>query len=224
MTTPQSSPSRKVLSTVPEESELDLEEQPISVWEPSWDEDDWTSSTAATGILGIESLCLEDAEAQAQVEWLKQVISAIRNIRGEANIKPNREVPVLLQGGDSTDQDRAEATAVMLKKLANVADLSWVENGTEPPPHALGLVGNLKILIPLAGLIDVTEETARIDKEIEKVQQEITRIEKKLGNENFVAKAPAEVVDKERAKADALQVKVDTLASQRTKLKSLTDG
>lgn len=166
----------------------------------------------------------EDAEAQAQVEWLKQVISAIRNIRGEANIKPNIEVPVLLQDGEPADRHRAAATAVMLRKLANVAELNWVEEGDEPPPHALGLVGNLKILIPLAGLINVTEEITRIDKEIEKVQQEITRIEKKLDNENFVAKAPAEVVDKERAKADALQIKVDTLASQRAKLKSLTDG
>lgn len=163
----------------------------------------------------------EDTDAQAQVEWLKQVISAIRNIRGEANIKPSREVPVLLQDGSDADRSRAMATGAMLKKLANVAELSWVEEGSEPPPHALGLVGNLKILIPLAGLIDVSEETSRLEKEIEKVRQDIARIEKKLGNENFVAKAPADVVAKERAKADALEAKVATLTAQLAKLTSI---
>jgi valyl-tRNA synthetase len=163
----------------------------------------------------------EDVDAVAQVEWLKKVISGIRNIRGEANIKPSQEINLLFQGGGAQDRERAGATAAMLKRLANVSDSQWLEDKDEAPPHALALVGDLKVMVPLAGLIDVAAEQARLDKELQKARQDLERIEKKLNNESFVAKAPEAVVAKERDKAADLQGRIDTLAEQHAKLSLL---
>jgi valyl-tRNA synthetase len=127
-------------------------------------------------------------------------------------------VNLLLQGGGEQDHERASATAAMLKRLANVSDSQWLADEDEAPPHALALVGDLKVMVPLAGLIDVAAEQARLDKELQKARQDLERIEKKLGNENFVAKAPEEVVAKERDKASDLQGRIDTLAEQHAKL------
>ena len=99
--------------------------------------------------------------------------------------------------------------------------MSWLDAGDEAPPNALGLIGDLKVMIPLAGLIDVAAEQARLNKELDKTKQDIERIEKKLSNEGFVAKAPAVVVDKERVKAADLKGRMDTLAEQLEKLADL---
>ena len=157
-----------------------------------------------------------------QVEWLKSVISAIRNIRGEANIKPNQEIKLLLQGGSDQDRTWAADTGAMLKRLANVSDVGWLEDNQDAPPNALALVGELRVMVPLAGLIDVSAERARLEKEIEKTEQDLKRINGKLNNENFVAKAPKDVVAKERAKADELQGRLVTLAAQIDKLSLLS--
>ncbi len=162
-----------------------------------------------------------DEQAEVQVEWLKAVITGIRNIRGEANLKPNQELDVLLDGGDDADRERATAMAPMLKRLANVTAINWLEAGSEAPAHALSLVGDLKVMVPLAGLIDVAAETARLDKQLEQLRKDLERIDKKLGNESFVSKAPAEVVDKERAKRADLEERVATLENQLAELKTL---
>ena len=162
-----------------------------------------------------------DPAAQDQVEWLKSVVSGVRNIRGEANIKPSLEVPLILQGGTQQDRVRVDESATMLKRLVNVSEMSWLDPQTEAPPNALALVGDLRIMVPLAGLIDITAERIRLTKELEKTRQDLARIEGKLSNENFVAKAPAEVVDKERAKAADLQGRITALTDQMTKLQQL---
>jgi valyl-tRNA synthetase len=160
--------------------------------------------------------------AEKQVEWLKRVVSGIRNIRGEANIKPSQEMPLLLQGGNDEDHLLATHAATMLKRLVNISDITWLDNDTEAPPNALALVGDLKVMVPLAGLIDVAKEQVRLSKEIDKNQQDLKRIENKLGNEKFVSKAPAAVVDKERAKAADLQGRITALTDQLTKLNDLS--
>ena len=152
--------------------------------------------------------------AEAQIEWLKSVITGIRTIRGEANIKPSQEIPLLLQRGDTADRSNAEQAEDMLARLANVTSIEWLTDDIEPPLNALSLVGELKVMVPLAGLIDVDAERARINKEIGKAQQELEKIEKKLGNEAFVAKAPEAVVAKERTRANELQATLQTLEGQ----------
>ncbi len=163
----------------------------------------------------------EDTAAEAEVEWLKAVVTAVRNIRGEANIKPSQPLPVLLQGGTGADRDNAAAMESMLTRLANVEQISWLEENEPAPPHALNLIGDLKVMVPLAGLIDVGAETARLNKQLEQTRGDLERVDKKLGNESFVAKAPADVVDKERAKRADLEERVRTLESQLEELRNL---
>ena len=158
--------------------------------------------------------------AEAQIEWLKSVITGIRTIRGEANIKPSQEIPLLLQGGDTADRSNAAQSEDMLARLANVTSIEWLADDIEPPLNALSLVGELKVMVPLAGLIDLDAERARINKEASKAQQELEKIEKKLGNEAFVAKAPEAVVAKERTRAEELQATLQTLEGQIAALSS----
>ena len=100
----------------------------------------------------------------------------------------------------------------MLARLANVTSIEWLADDIEPPLNALELVGELKVMVPLAGPIDLDAERARINKEASKAQQELA--EKKLGNEAFVAKAPEAVVTKERTRAEELQATLQTLEGQ----------
>ena len=127
--------------------------------------------------------------AEAQTEWLKAVVTGIRTIRGEANIKPSQEIPLLLQGGEAKDRDNAAQAETMLARLTNVTSIEWLGDDVEAPLNALSLVGELKVMVPLAGLIDLEAERGRIGKEVGKAQQELEKIEKKLGNESL-AKRP----------------------------------
>ena len=158
-----------------------------------------------------------DPEADAAIGWLKDVILGIRNIRGEANIKPGQPVSILFQGGDEGDRQLATVTEDLFKRLGKVEEITWLAADAQVPPNALALVGNLKVMVPLAGLIDLDAEKARLGKEITKKEAELKRLEGKLQNPSFVEKAPAEVVAKEREKqqeaAAALAMLQDQLRS-----------
>ena len=180
-----------------------------------------TDTTIMLQSYPVSAEIAQDAEAETQIEWLKSVITGIRNIRGEANIKPNQPVPVFFQGGEAQEKALSSAAEPMLRKLANVQEIGWLADDAEPPPNALALVGKLKVMVPLAGLIDKDAEMTRLNKEIEKVSGDMQRIEKKLANENFVAKAPAEVVAKEREKQNELGQRLAALTEQITKLEEL---
>jgi len=161
-----------------------------------------------------------DTDADAAIAWLKNVVVGVRNIRGEANINPGQAVNVVFQGGSESDRQLSASTETLLKRLAKIADIQWLEDDEQPPPNALALVGELKVMVPLGGLIDVQAERKRLGKEVEKKEQELKRLEGKLDNENFVAKAPADVVAKERTKADDARAALATLNAQ---LESLND-
>ena len=113
----------------------------------------------------------EDPEADAAIEWLKGVIEGLRNIRGEANIKPSQEITVLLQGGGDSDRQLSETCSTLLKRLAKVTAIDWLEPEQAPPPNALALVGELRVMVPLAGLIDVAAERARLQKEVDRLAE-----------------------------------------------------
>lgn len=142
----------------------------------------------------------EDAQAEATIEWLKQVILAIRNIRGEMDIPPGKALNVLLRQGNADDQVAVEATRSLLMKMAKLESLTWLDANQDAPPSATQVVGDLEILVPMAGLIDKAAELARLAKESEKLQREVDRLQAKLVNPQFADKAPAAVVDKERQK------------------------
>ncbi len=155
-----------------------------------------------------------DPEADAAIAWLKGVVVGVRNIRGEANIKPGQSVKLLLQGGNAKDRELADATSALLKRLAKLDDIRWLDDRSEPPASALALVGDLKVMVPLAGLIDIDAERARLNKEIDRLRKDLDRIRGKLANEKFLSNAPRDVVDKETAKAKALEAQLPTLQAQ----------
>jgi len=149
-----------------------------------------------------ESKC--DQQSIDDLEWVKQFIIAIRNIRGEMDISPSKELPVLLKNVNDNDQRRLDENEQFLSSLAKLESITVLADDEQGPASASAVVGDLSVLIPMAGLIDKEAELARLDKAIEKLEKEAGRVRGKLGNENFVSKAPAAVIEKEQAKlADA---------------------
>jgi valyl-tRNA synthetase len=137
-----------------------------------------------------------DATATAEIEWVKDVLTGVRRIRAEMNIAPGKIIPLLFADGDTADRGRAGKFAAQIAFLGRVETPVWVD-GAEPA-SAVGVVGGMRVLIPLEGLIDVGAEKARLAKEITRIEGEVRKCEAKLGNANFVANAPAEVVEQER--------------------------
>ncbi|MEP2616677.1 MAG: valine--tRNA ligase [Marinomonas sp.] len=163
----------------------------------------------------------KDTQAEADVEWLKGVIEGVRNIRGEMNISPSKPLTVLFRNGSEQDKQRLEANLTFLQTLAKLGEVTWLNEGDEAPMSATALVGDMEVLVPMAGLIDKKAELARLQKEIDKATKDLQRIQGKLSNDSFVAKAPATVVEKERAKCDDLQLAVNRLEEQKTNIESL---
>ncbi|HNE27194.1 MAG TPA: class I tRNA ligase family protein, partial [Pseudomonadales bacterium] len=141
-----------------------------------------------------------DVQAETDIAWLQQVILGIRNIRGEMNIPPGKPLPVLLRNGNDDDRTRLAAYPLFLMKLANIACIDWLTADATAPLAATALVGALEILIPMSDLIDKNAELARLQKEIDKLQKDCERQQGKLSNDSFVAKAPPDVIAKEREK------------------------
>ncbi|NHH86838.1 valine--tRNA ligase [Cobetia sp. MB87] len=162
-----------------------------------------------------------DEQAIRDIEWLKGIIIAIRNVRGELNLSPAKPLEVFLQHGAAGDAERLEANRLFLSKLARLESITFLATGDEAPMSAIQRVGELEVLVPMAGLIDKEAELKRIDKEHEKQQKVITGLENKLGNEKFVGRAPADVVEKERAKLADAQAELALLESQRVKIEAL---
>lgn len=163
----------------------------------------------------------KDAQAEADVEWLKGVIEGIRNIRGEMNISPSKPLTILFRNGSDQDKARLDANLTFLQTLAKLESVTWLNVGDEAPMSATALVGDMEVLVPMAGLIDKDAEIARLQKEIDKATKDLERIQGKLSNDSFVAKAPPEVVEKERAKCDDLQLAVSKLEEQKVRIESL---
>ncbi len=164
---------------------------------------------------------LIDEQAMADVEWLKGVIEGVRNIRGEMNISPAKNIPLYFANGSDNDQRCLEANTQFLQKLASLESITWLNPGDEAPMSATGLVGEMEILVPMAGLIDKDAETARLNKEIDKIKKDAQRVEGKLNNPKFVDKAPEAVVQKERDKLTEMQSALSKLEEQVAKIAAL---
>jgi valyl-tRNA synthetase len=157
-----------------------------------------------------------DEAAVADMEWLMEFITGIRSIRSQMNIPPKKQLPVLLK--DSADEDlrRLEANSDFLSRLANLESIEVLKG--DAPAASTALVGKMEILIPLEGLIDKDAEIQRLDKEIAKLEKVIKQSSGKLSNENYVAKAPAEVVQKEREKLLEMEQSLSQLMQQKASL------
>jgi valyl-tRNA synthetase len=157
-----------------------------------------------------------DAGAEADVEWLKAMVSALRRIRSELGVSPAKQVTLLLQGGNANDLVRIERFASQLTFLNRLATIERIEG--EPPPAASALVGDLKLFVPLEGLVDLDAERARLDKELKRVEAELAKSRGKLASETFVQNAPAAVVEQERQRLVDWSAQREALATQRAKL------
>ena len=162
-----------------------------------------------------------DEAAEGDIEWVKAFMLGIRQIRGEMNISMAKRIDVVLGNASAEDQRRLADNEPLLKKLAKLESVRLLGDGEEAPLSAIALVGDMQVLVPMAGLIDKDAELARLDKEIARLDGEVKRVGGKLSNAGFVDKAPAEVIDKERAKlAEAEQAKAK-LQEQRDRIATL---
>lgn len=162
-----------------------------------------------------------DPQAESDIEWIKAVITVIRNIRGEMRIPPGKALDVYLHNGKDIDRERLAANHNFMCRLAKLERITWLNAEDSAPASATGLVGDMEILVPMAGLIDKDAEIERLGKEIEKLRKEVARGESKLRNPNFVDKAPDEVVAKEREKLDDHRSQQARLEEQMEKIKYL---
>ena len=164
---------------------------------------------------------LVDQAAKNDVAWIKDVVTGTRNIRGEMNISQGKPIPIIFYNGGAEDRIRLDAYQTLLEFLIRPESITWLQENDNKPPASTHLVGDMQLLVPLAGLIDTSAELARLDKEIDRKEKDKTRIEGKLGNPNFVDKAPDAVVQKEKDKLADISSALDRLREQRHKIASL---
>jgi valyl-tRNA synthetase len=157
-----------------------------------------------------------DTEADADIEWVKNVIIGVRNVRGEMNISPAKDLPIYMARGDATAKRRLEENRQFLSKLANLESITWLDDPADAPLCATALAGDLEILVPMAGLIDVDAELARLDREIDKIGIEAKKLTGKLSNPKFADNAPAEVVAKERQRLEDFEGSLSQLQEKRS--------
>ena len=190
-------------------------------------EEIWQKAAPMLGITGATIMLqpypqadntLTSSALDTEIEWVKTVILALRNIRGELNISPALTLPVLFSKGSVQDQTFMESNRHYLVKLAKLESLVWLDDAATAPPSAMQLAGDMEIRVPLAGLINVQAEQTRLTKEIEKLQLEISKINNQLSNTKFVDNAPPAVVAKERERLSNSSSSVAQLQEQLVKL------
>jgi valyl-tRNA synthetase len=163
-----------------------------------------------------------DNAAEEELEWIRNFILGIRQIRGEMDISPGKALPVLIQDADTADQQRIAAHSLYLQKIAQLESISLLDESATPPTSATALLGDMKIFVPVAGLIDVAAERERLNKRRAKAQADLGKVESKLANESFVARAPEEVVTKEKGRQDDLRREIKQLDDQINQLSELS--
>ncbi|CRY74450.1 MULTISPECIES: valine--tRNA ligase [Yersinia pseudotuberculosis complex] len=162
-----------------------------------------------------------DEQALSDLEWIKQTIIAVRNIRAEMNIAPGKPLEVMLRGANAQAQRRVLENQSFIQSLARLSSLTLLAEGDKGPVSVTKLVEGAEVLIPMAGLIDKATELDRLAKEVAKLDAEIERIEGKLGNEGFVARAPEAVVAKERERLAACAEAKQKLIEQQATIAAL---
>ena len=151
------------------------------------------------------------------------MISEVRNIRGEMNVPPSKNVEICLRLTDSFSKPLIGAHQQKLLVLAKGSKITFLGDEKNPPSAASGVFEGMEIFIPLKGIIQFDEEEKRLNKELDMLRKEWTRIEKKLANEDFLQKAPEEVVNKEKEKVYSLGKKIEKLENHLGRIKELME-
>lgn len=194
-------------------------------------EEIWQKVAPVAGISG-ETIMLQpyprpdqsriDEESSDDIAWMIQFIVGVRNIRGEMNIAPGKLLDVLLAEGNAKDVERVSRLEANLKTVGRLQSIRWLQKNEAKSAAATTLVGQLEVLIPMAGLIDKDAELARLDKELLKLKNELEKAKNKLNNPNYVQKAPPEVVQKERLRLQEAEEAVKKLNLQRHQIAQLS--
>ena len=156
--------------------------------------------------------------AEADIEWLKSMVTALRRVRSELNVPPAKQVVLLLAGGVDSDRVRTARFASQLRFLNRLERIDFIDDAAAAPASAAAVVGELKLLVPLEGLVDLSAERSRMDKELKRVEGEIAKCTGKLASDTFVQNAPEAVVEQERKRLVDWNVQREGLVSQRAKL------
>ncbi len=162
-----------------------------------------------------------DRESEEEIEWLKQIIVAIRTIRAESNIPPGNELPVFVVNATAADEVRLKLNESYLGRLAKVSGITICAQGEEVPASLMALCGDLEIRVPMAGVVDIGAEVKRLDRDIERRKREVAKVSGKLSNEAFMARAPAQIVATEQQKLHQAERALSTLQSQRAQIEEL---
>jgi valyl-tRNA synthetase len=164
---------------------------------------------------------MRDADAEARMDRVIQIITGVRNIRGEMNIPPSLALEVIVQSPDEKIRETITAFTDIVSSLAKLKTLTVSASGERPPAAATAIADGATIYVPLAGILDVEKETQRLKKEIGKLAGELTGVTKKLANQGFLDQAPADVVEKVREKHALLTEKQQKLLSTLKKIEAL---
>jgi valyl-tRNA synthetase len=162
-----------------------------------------------------------DPESTAEMEWVMNIILGVRRIRGEMNIAPGKPLPILIQNGSEQDRIWLNRNQDFIVKLARAETITWLSETDTAPESAIALVGEMKVLIPMKGLIDKDAELSRLDKEIQRLSKDLPRIEGKLKDSAFLEKAPPQVVAKEQARLQEIRLSLAELQAQAEKIRAL---
>ncbi|MDX9740125.1 MAG: valine--tRNA ligase [Gammaproteobacteria bacterium] len=166
-------------------------------------------------------IALLDEQAVTEAGWIMEFVMGIRKIRSGMDVPPSKALPLLLQHGTEADRSRAATHRNLLLRLARLDDIRWLDAGEQAPESATALLGEMKLLIPLAGLIDKDAELARLGKELARLAGDIERSETRLANQNYVERAPAHVVEKERERLTEIRASHRTLEEQLAKIQAI---
>jgi valyl-tRNA synthetase len=157
----------------------------------------------------------------SDIEWVKKVVSSIRNIRGEMKIKPSLKISVLLKQGGTNDRRRSKDFEHLISKLAGLNSIKWINNDENSPPSAINFLKNLKLMIPLEGLIKPKEEKQRIEKNISRLNRECESLSKQLNNDQFLKNAPSTLVKQQKNRFKEISEELNLLNLQIQEIQKL---
>ena len=193
-------------------------------------EEIWQRLKAPLDISG-ESIMLQpfpeagdrDEQAEKEVVWLQKVLQGIRNIRAELNVSPGKNLEVAFQAGIDSDRQREQQFAKLLQGLGRISPVTWLDDEADTSEYSVALVGDLKVLVSLKGLVNIEDELARLGKLLDREMADLKRSKGKLGNSRFVDNAPVAVVEQERERLTAHKSKVAGFEEQIRKLEKQRD-
>ncbi|MEL6869868.1 MAG: valine--tRNA ligase [Pseudomonadota bacterium] len=190
---------------------------------PFISEEIWQRVAPVAGVAG-DSICdtvwpqanpaNHDPSVADDMQWLQTFVLGVRQIRGEMDIAPGKALDIILVDASADDRARFAANKKLIMKLANLADADFLPAGDSEPPSATAMHGEMKICVPMAGLIDVEREIERLTKQLGKSQADLAKTQGKLSNASFVERAPADVVATEKQRAQEHQQQIELLEAQ----------